>query len=92
MALHGLKAVEFCRIPLSEAAGEFSSAVLRELRRRTYDPADLGAPATRIQTGARGPGRHQTLQVLAPEQTGPTREAQPQLYWFIEGPRPRRSR
>ena len=45
MALHGLKAVEFCRIPRSEAAGEFSSALLQELKkgvsRRFASPSEF---------------------------------------------------
>ncbi len=52
-----------------------------------YRPPRRGAPATRIGGGTRGPGsKAPVLQVLAPEHTGLTEQAQPDLYWFVSAP------
>jgi hypothetical protein len=51
-----------------------------------YVPPDLGAPPTRTLAATRGLGSGPTAQVLAPEQTGLTRAAQPTLFWYLARP------
>jgi len=47
-----------------------------------YTPPRRGAPRTRVGGGTRGAYAAVVLQVLAPEQTGLTMQAQPTLYWY----------
>jgi hypothetical protein len=56
-----------------------------------YVPPDVGAPPTRTLAATRGLGQTPLVQVLAPEQTGLTRAAQPTLVWYLGGPASRRS-
>jgi len=51
-----------------------------------YVPPDVGAPPTRTLAAVRGRGDPAALQVLAPEQTGLTREEQPTLFWYLPAP------
>ena len=51
-----------------------------------YVPPDLGAPPTRTLAAVRGLGEAPVSQVLASEQTGLTRAAQPTLFWYLGGP------
>jgi hypothetical protein len=51
-----------------------------------YQPPLRGAPATRVGGGSRGTGTDFVLNVLAPDHTGLTTEAQPKLYWYASGP------
>lgn len=51
-----------------------------------YVPPDVGAPPTRTLAATRGLGQTPLVQVLAPEQTGLTRAAQPTLFWYLGGP------
>lgn len=57
-----------------------------EQERVVYVPPDLGAPPTRTLAAVRGEGAHPTIEVLAPETTGLTSEAAPELYWYLDGP------
>ncbi len=59
--------------------GQQSTAVV-------YVPPDLGAPPTRTLAAVRGLGAAAVSQVLASEQTGLTRAAQPTLFWYLGGP------
>ncbi len=54
--------------------------------RIVYVPPDLGAPPTRTLAAVRGEGEQPLVQVLAPEETGLTLEAQPTLYWLVAAP------
>ncbi len=52
-----------------------------------YKPPMRGAPASRVGGGSRGSGAADfVLNVLAPDQTGLTTQAQPTLYWYASGP------
>ncbi|MEO7940626.1 MAG: DUF928 domain-containing protein, partial [Burkholderiaceae bacterium] len=52
-----------------------------------YKPPMRGAPARRVGGATRGDGdKDLVLQVLAPEQTGLTEQAQPTLYWYVSKP------
>jgi hypothetical protein len=52
-----------------------------------YKPPLRGAPARRVGGATRGSGdTGLVLNVLAPEQTGLTTQAQPSLYWFASKP------
>jgi hypothetical protein len=53
----------------------------------TYKPLLLDAPQTRVDGSTRGTdGETVILQVLAPEHTGLTLQAQPTLYWYTRTP------
>jgi Domain of Unknown Function (DUF928) len=52
-----------------------------------YKPPMRGAPASRVGGGTRGSGAADfVLNVLAPDHTGLTTQAQPTLYWYASGP------
>lgn len=52
-----------------------------------YKPPLRGAPARRVGGATRGGGdKDLVLDVLAPEQTGQTVQAQPTLYWYVSKP------
>lgn len=52
-----------------------------------YKPPMRGAPSRRIGGATRGSGNpDMVLQVLAPDQTGLTTQAQPTLYWYASKP------
>lgn len=52
-----------------------------------YKPPMRGAPARRVGGATRGGGdKDLVLNVLAPEQTGLTEQAQPTLYWYVSKP------
>lgn len=52
-----------------------------------YKPPLLGAPSRRVGGATRGSGKADfVLNVLAPDQTGLTTQAQPILYWYASGP------
>lgn len=52
-----------------------------------YKPPLRGAPASRVGGGTRGTGEANfVLNVLAPDHTGYTTQAQPTLYWYASGP------
>lgn len=62
--------------PSNPAAGDF-----------VYKPPLRGAPSRRIGGATRGSGDSKfVLNVLAPDQTGYTTQAQPRLYWYSSGP------
>lgn len=53
----------------------------------TYKPPLRGAPARRVGGATRGSGDADlVLNVLAPDQTGHTTQAQPRLYWYASKP------
>lgn len=52
----------------------------------TYVPPDPAALATRTPTRSPAEGEQPAVQVVAPEATGLTLEAQPTLYWFVTAP------
>lgn len=50
----------------------------------TYNPPQIGAPATRVGGGTRGLNTNMPqLEVLAPPQTALTNQSQPVLYWYL---------
>lgn len=52
-----------------------------------YKPPLRGAPSRRVGGATRGSGSADfVLNVLAPDQTGFTTQAQPTLYWYASGP------
>ena len=52
-----------------------------------YNPPLRGAPSRRVGGATRGSGKADfVLNVLAPDQTGLTTQAQPILYWYASGP------
>lgn len=55
---------------------------------QVYQPPLRGAPETRTGGATRGPGTTapSTLEVLAPNHTGRTLDAQPVLYWYLSQP------
>lgn len=65
------------------AAGADNSAATAAV----YKPPMRGAPASRVGGGTRGSGAADfVLDVLAPDHTGLTTQAQPTLYWYASGP------
>lgn len=64
----------------ADAAAEERAA---DSNKPVYTPPRRGAPRTRVGGGTRGGGNGTVvLQVLAPEHTGLTTQAQPTLYWY----------
>jgi hypothetical protein len=52
-----------------------------------YKPPMRGAPASRVGGGTRGADQSNvSVEVLAPDHTGLTTQAQPTLYWYTSGP------
>jgi hypothetical protein len=52
-----------------------------------YRPAVKGAPSVRVTGGSRGTGESSvTLDVLAPDETGLTTQAEPSLFWYQSKP------
>jgi len=79
--------------PTAEAANDTTQSQAAAARSRqiaevpVYVPPRRGAPQTRVGGGTRtvtgAAGADEILLVLAPPQTGFTRQAQPTLYWFL---------
>lgn len=69
------------------AAGAGNTAPGVAATAAVYKPPMRGAPASRVGGGTRGSGAADyVLNVLAPDQTGLTTQAQPTLYWYASGP------
>ena len=78
-------------VPLARvtSAGEDKPTVLVTDRQTTvvYKPSLRGDPQARVDGGTRGTGGKATvLQVLAPDHTGLTTQAQPTVYWYARTP------
>ena len=59
----------------------------RGFRMMAYKPPKRGTPGGRIGGGTRGEGEEiPVLSVLAPDHTGLTTKAQPELYWYVSNP------
>ena len=78
--------LSFC-LPLPVAVGAENTATTTAATGFVYKPPMRGAPASRVGGGSRGGSVGDfVLNVLAPDHTGVTTQAQPTLYWYASGP------
>lgn len=74
-------------LPIPFAVGAENTATGASATGFVYKPPLRGAPASRVGGGSRGSGAANfVLNVLAPDHTGLTTQAQPTLYWYASGP------
>ena len=80
-------ALVFLALPAAAQAPATATAQASDSAGAIYKPPLRGAPARRVGGATRGSGDTDlVLNVLAPDQTGLTTQAQPTLYWYASKP------